>query len=677
MPQNRKGITMKSRSVLGTVLALVSLSVSLIAPSAFAEDPLVEQGVTMRVFEVGALSKVCTLKSGQTPNVDVLRPNINWRSDADFGGYTNDFLVHAVGDIQIPETGVYLFQLTSDDGSKLFIDGKQVISHDGLRGESPPMVGGTLLTAGSHDLKVEYFQAGGGKVLQLSWLRPGQVGFQPVPTSVLTTEGGGARVVAPGPKQCENSNGTESPGDGRPLTDVHPSFSLTDLRPSDDFQPDVSGMSWFPNGDLAVLTWGKRQSSYDGLLYRVRNVQGATSAAQVEYTEIASVMQEPQGVQVVDGDIYVSTKAGLDKLIDTDGDGFFESSARVATWPNGNNFHEFAFGLLYRDGFFYVALSVALERSGDTSPVQRAADRGTVVKINKDTGAMEFIAGGLRTPNGLGWGPDGSMLVSDNQGGWVPSSKIVQIKPGGFYNHPTTSANGPGRYDDEPVTPPVVWMPQNEIGNSPSTPVTLKEGIFAGQLAVGDVTYGGVQRVSLQEVEGQVQGALYRMTQGLEAGVNELSVGPDGDLYVGGIGYDGNWGQPGKLRYGLQKLVANDTVTMDILTTELTETGFKLTYTKPLSEATKQGLASRYRVNQWRYQPTAQYGGPKLDQATLTVESVTVSEDGKTVSLDIPGIREGHVVHIRSPRPFAAADGEPLWSTEVWYTANKLGAYGG
>ena len=199
-----------------------------------------------------------------------------------------------------------------------------------------------------------------------------------------------------------------------------------------------------------------------------------------------------------------------------------------------------------------------------------------MAKVNKDTGVIEYIAGGLRTPNGINFGPGGRLLVTDNQGGWVPTSKLVEIKPGGFYNmfttfrDPITGANVPGRFDNQPATPPVVWMPHNEIANSPSTPVVMEEGLFAGQLAIGDVTYGGLQRVFLEEVEGKLQGALYRMTQGLEAGINEVAVGPDGDIYLGGIGYDGNWNQPGKLRYGFQKLRANDTVTMDIFKTEIT-----------------------------------------------------------------------------------------------------------
>jgi hypothetical protein len=625
----------------------------------------VEQGVTLRVFDVGiALQRLCTLKPGQTPNADVLRPTVNWSTSGDWAGYTVNYMAQVVADLHAPVSGNYAFRLTSDDGSRLAIAGSVVIDHDGLHGATAKE-GSVQLNAGSHPLAIDYFQAGGGAVLKLEWLRPGALLWEVVPSSALTVEGGGARVTSPGIKECEGLG--EGPGDGLPLATIHPSFTLTNLRPNAGFQPDVSGLSWFDNGDAAVLTWGKAQESTNGKLYRVSNVAGEVDLGAVTATEIASGLQEPQGVAVVDGEVFVATKTGLDKLLDTGGDGFYEGRQRIATWPGSGNFHEFTFGMPYRDGHFYVALSVALVRSGDSVSPQPAPDRGTLLKVNKDSGAIEYVAGGL--------------LVADNQGGWVPASKLVEIQPGAFYNHPTTYRDPlsgqvrNGRFDDQPVTPPVVWMPHNEISNSPSTPVVMQEGPFAGQLAIGDVTYGGVQRVFLEEVEGQTQGALYRMTQGLEAGVNELAVGPDGDLYVGGIGYDGNWAQPGKLRYGFQKLVANGTLTMDILETRITETGFDLTYTKPLSEETLQDLASRYRVKQWRYNPTSAYGGPKIGEEALAVTGATVSEDGRTVSLEIPGIKPGRVVHIRSPRPFSADDGERLWSTEVWYTANVVPGY--
>ena len=56
----------------------------------------------------------------------------------------------------------------------------------------------------------------------------------------------------------------------------------------------------------------------------------------------------------------------------------------------------------------------------------------------------------------------------------------------------------------------------------PTTPVVVEEGPYAGQMFIGDVTYGGLQRADLEKVDGAKQGALFRMTQGLEAGVSRV-----------------------------------------------------------------------------------------------------------------------------------------------------------
>ncbi|OLF10005.1 family 16 glycoside hydrolase, partial [Actinophytocola xanthii] len=231
--------------------------------------------------------------------------------------------------------------------------------------------------------------------------------------------------------------------------------------------------------------------------------------------------------------------------------------------------------------------------------------------------------------------------------------------------------NPDGPFDTRPVTQPVLWLPQNEIANSPSNPVRLTQGPFAGQLVFGDVTYGGLQRAYLEKINGEYQGAVFRHTQGLEAGVSRISLGPDGAIYTGGIGAGGNWGQAGKLNYGLQKLTPNGGNAFDILAMRSVQGGFEVEYTQPLSAATAQDLATKYRATQWRYVPTADYGGPKVDEERLTVASATLSTDRRKVTLSIPGLRTGRVVHLHSPRPFTAENGQALWSTEAWYTLNS------
>ncbi|GID91506.1 hypothetical protein Adi01nite_09180 [Amorphoplanes digitatis] len=650
-----------SSLVLGTAILLMGLVPAL---PAYAAVPPQEPGVTLRTYDLQtAQDKICALKPGQTPNVDKLMPMVNWTTTADFG-FADRFQSEVTGNVNIAAAGAYTFRLTSDDGSRLLIDGATVINHDGLHGVTSKE-GAVTLTTGYHALSVDYFERDGGQQLTLEWRPPGASAFVVVPNSVLSTDSGVVRVTAPGRKECEASG--DSPGDGLPLTAVHPGYTLTNLRPS-GFQPQVSAMDFFPDGRLAIATWGG-SDTVAGEVYILSGVTGATSPSQVTYTKIATGLREPMGLKIVDGKIYVAQKHELTELNDTNGDGTIDQYRRVATWPFDGNFHEFAFGLLYKDGFFYLNLSVSINLGGATTEPQGSPNRGTSLKINRTTGAVEYVAGGLRTPDGLGWGPEGDIFVTDNQGGWLPASKLVQIKPGRFFNHYT---NPDGPYDGQPVTQPVLWLPQNEIANSPSTPLLLDSGPYAGQMLFGDVTYGGIQRAFLEKINGQYQGAVFRLTQGLEAGVLRLSQGPDGALYAGGLGAGGNWGQEGKLTYGLQKLTPNGNSVFDIKAMRAVADGFEFEYTQPVSTGTADQLAARYRAEQWRYVPTPAYGGPKVDEETLPVASAVLSADRLKVTLKLTGLKPGRVVHVRSPRPFTSTSGASLWSTEAWYSLNSL-----
>ncbi|MBU7596258.1 DUF1080 domain-containing protein [Streptomyces sp. P38-E01] len=665
----------RSRRYPATTLGLAlvaALTIPLGTAVAAAPDdelPPQEPGVTLRAFDVGfEPQKICALTEGQTPNIDVLRKTVDWKTDEDFGGIANNFMAHVIANIHVPEDGSYDFRIISDDGSRLYLNGDQIIEND-QRQPPTPADGTAELTEGAHALRVDYFQGAHGKELRLEWSPPGADGFSLVPESALTTDSGVTRVTSPGVKSCVD--GDQSPGDGAPLAELHPDFTLTDLRPG-GFEPKVTGMDWFDDDRMVLTTWAGRES-FDGAVEIVEGTVGDDADPEKITTKVvAEDMNEPQGVLVEDGEVVVAEKHQLSRLVDADGDGFYEDTEAIATWPSGGTYHEFGFGLLADEDHYYLNLSVAITPGGRTTVPQHVENRGTSIKIDKKNGEVEYVAGGLRTPNGIGWGPDNEVFVMDNQGDWLPSSKMVEIKKDGFYNHHTTPA---GPFDDQPVTDPVLWLPHGEISNSPTNPVLMEKGPFKGQMVFGDVTYGGLQRAYLEEVDGKKQGAVFRMTQGLESGVSRLALGPDGAFYVGGIGGGGNWEQPGKLPYGLQKLKQTSEDAMDIHSMEVTSSGFDLTYTKPVSEEVVENLAERYEVQQWSYNPTSQYGGPKRNQETLRVSGATVSDDGTTVSLKIDGLREDRVAHVRSPRPFAAADGTALWSTEAWYTVHNIPDY--
>lgn len=102
------------------------------------------------------------------------------------GGPEDDFAARYTGDFEVTESGSYTFYLSSDDGSRLFIDGQEVIDNDGLHAVVEEQI--TInLTAGTHSIEVLYFERGGGSVLDLDWSGPSfgrtQMAFEGEPVS--------------------------------------------------------------------------------------------------------------------------------------------------------------------------------------------------------------------------------------------------------------------------------------------------------------------------------------------------------------------------------------------------------------------------------------------------------------------------------------------------------------
>ncbi len=95
-----------------------------------------------------------------------------------------DFAIRLRGKLKIETAGTYNFTLSSDDGSKLYIDGNLVIDHDGLHGMSNKS-GSVTLSAGLHPVEVQYFQ-GPRVTIGLQWFwQPPDGTEEIVPPEVL------------------------------------------------------------------------------------------------------------------------------------------------------------------------------------------------------------------------------------------------------------------------------------------------------------------------------------------------------------------------------------------------------------------------------------------------------------------------------------------------------------
>ena len=74
---------------------------------------------------------------------------------------SGSFSVRYTGYISVPTNGLYTFFTSSDDGSKLFIDGDEIVSNDGTHGVQERS-GSITLEQGSYPITILFFQGGGG-----------------------------------------------------------------------------------------------------------------------------------------------------------------------------------------------------------------------------------------------------------------------------------------------------------------------------------------------------------------------------------------------------------------------------------------------------------------------------------------------------------------------------------
>ena len=631
-------------------------------PVAFTEQRDGSAGLVINLYPI--LANPLTLNQlelADSPYYSGTISAVHAPNEGYMGEAKNNFYAEITGTLTIAEEDNYVIRLVSDDGGRLYLDNELLIDHDGLHGPDA-RDSELILKAGSYPIRLEYFQAGGGAALSLQWARRGDDGFSVIPSEVFSFSQDDIKDAVD--FAVLTGSDDKRPGDQMPLDAVHPSFTVETIRP-DGFEPKVGGLDVADDGRVYVSTWDG-----DGAVYMVSNIEQG-DRSQIEVKRIAQGLAEPLGLKLVDGELYVLQKQELTRLLDTNGDDVIDVYETVANeWGATGNFHEFAFGLVYKEGYFYATLATAILPGGASADPQDP-DRGTVVKIGKDTGSVEFVAKGLRTPNGIGLGVNDEIFVADNQGDWLPASKIVHIVEGEFYGSRSVDFEGTAGLTEKK---PVSWLPQDEIGNSPSQPIILNVGRYENQMIHGEVTHGGIKRVFVEEVDGQYQGALFRFTQGLEAGVNRLVWGADGKLYIGGVGNPGNWGHVGKNWFGLQRMTYTGDPVFEMLAVRALSDGFEIEFTEPLAEGVGEE-ASDYTITQWYYLPTAEYGGPKLNEQPLPIESIHVSDDRTRARLQLSGLQPDHMVYFRlNDETMRSEAGRSLWTTEAWYTLNRIPA---
>jgi glucose/arabinose dehydrogenase len=462
--------------------------------------------------------------------------------------------------------------------------------------------------------------------------------------------------------------------------------------------PQVGALAVTPSGKLMAAFHRGEVLNYDPVHHH--------------WHPFAFGLHEPLGmIAISDREVLVMQRPELTRLIDTDGDGTADVYETVYDdFGLSGNYHEFAFGPA-RDanGDLYIGLNVASngdkiakeirgefrhfgvtqdeiqtnwkEASGKIGRMYSVVPyRGWILKIDGKTGKMKPFASGLRSPNSLGFDAEGRLLVCDNQGDWLGSSKVHHIVEGGFYGHPASLVWGENWELGNPLKVPVakldqlrtreaIFLPHSILANSPSQPLldttAGKFGPYANQMFGGEMNISRIMRYLPETVAGVTQGAAipFYDKNGLTAGINRLAFAPDGALYIGQTHLSWAGGE------GIQKLTWKGTVPMDVHSISLTNNGFDLRFTKPVDPASITRQAFQIRCYSYEYHEA--YGADTDDVTNVAVTAIKPGKDGTAWSLTLDSLKPGYVYEFTCTG-IRGADGEELINTLVCYTCNRL-----
>jgi hypothetical protein len=455
------------------------------------------------------------------------------------------------------------------------------------------------------------------------------------------------------------------------------------------------GFDFFPDGRAAICT-------FHGDVWIVSGIDDGLE--NLSWKRFASGMFQPLGLKVVKNTVYVLGRDQITRLHDLNKDGeadYYENfnNDMVVT----SNYHEFSMDLhTDTEGNFYFAKGAPWE------PAVTSPHQGCIIKIAKDGSKLEVVATGLRAPNGMTVGPRNEITVSDNQGHWMPASKLNWVVRGGFYGMTPAAQRsmvlqrGGTNFTANPSDPqarkqfqfkgwdanspmpqagydePICWLPMNMDNSSGGQLWATSKNWGPLQNRLLFMSYGKCTlfEVMLSEVDGVRQAAMVQLPLKFNSGIMRGRVHPrDGQVYLCGLkGWQTSATRDGgfyRVRYTGQPV----RLPVEFFAHQK---GLQIQFSIPLLKTTAIDPGS-YSVERWNYHWSGAYGSPDYSvnnpsekkRDRLEVKAAHLSADGKTVHLEIDDMKPCDQLKLKFS--VEAADGSPL-TQEIYGTVHQLGA---
>lgn len=407
------------------------------------------------------------------------------------------------------------------------------------------------------------------------------------------------------------------------------------------------GMDFFDDGKRAALC------THDGDIWVVSGIDD--SLERLEWRRFASGLYEPLGLEIVKDVIYVSTREGITRFYDFNQDGsadFYENFNNEVMSTEG--FHEFVFDLQTdAAGNFYFAKANPVNGGGRGFGDKKASrgngsvcsHAGALFKVSPDGKKFEVIARGLRAPNGIGVRADGQVTTSDNEGTWVPTTPINWVDGKAFHGvvNQMTAPELAERF-----VPPIMWLSHSDYDNSGGGQIWVtsdKWGPYKGELLHESYGKSSLYLVMRQDIgNGRQQAGVVKFPLKFTSSVMRARFHPqDGQLYVAGLS---EWQSNAARITGFDRVRYTGKPVYSVNAIKVIPGAVELSFTQPLDKASAED-PENWSGKRWNYIRSENYGSPEVSPAdpnkkgreTINITGAKLSEDGKTVRLQVQDLR--------------------------------------
>lgn len=421
---------------------------------------------------------------------------------------------------------------------------------------------------------------------------------------------------------------------------------------------NIDSVDYGPDGRLYA-------AAYDGRVYGLNDTDGdgLEDKADVFWAKAGDLLT-PVGMLATDEGVYIAARGKIALLRDTNGDRRADISETIVSgWANethNSDTRNDAAGIaIDQDGSLYFSLGCMsynkawLLDSDGRSRYDMASERGTILKVSADRKRREIFATGLRFAIGLDFNKHGDLFVTDQEGdtwfpGGNPRDEFLHVVPGRHYGFPFRHPVYLPKVVDEPAV--VGFSPQHQSAcgfrfnelrahRRPFGPAH-----WEGNAIVTGFSRGKLWRVPLVKSRAGYVGKQVQIAA-FESLPTDVAISPTADLLVTCHGGRPDWGSGPTAKGHLYKISFDPSQPQPIAAWSASPLEVKVAFDRPVDA--KQIRLPKIEMGEFVWEGNRHewiwpgYEVVKQEKASvrrpLTVRDVSVSADGRTVTLTTTG----------------------------------------